>query len=115
MTIVSHKNYSKSEFLEKLGDSIVKVVEGIPSGGVLVFLPSYSLLRKCERLWNPAGNRSNRRFWSQFDSSDGPSVWDRLEALRHHVIMEPSGSNQAEFEEKKQEYMDSVDQRGGCV
>jgi Rad3-related DNA helicase len=113
---VSHKNYSKKEFLEKLGDSVVKVVEGIPSGGVLVFLPSYALLRKCERLWNPDGNRSSRlAFWSQFEDSSGPSVWERLKALKHNVIVEPSGSNQTEFEEKKQEYMDSVDRFGGCV
>ena len=96
----------------------MKVVEGIPNGGVLVFLPSYSLLRKCEKLWNPAGTQSgrNRSFWAtQFEESNGPSVWDRLKALKHNVIMEPSGSNQTEFEEKKQEYMDSVDQLGGCV
>ena len=96
----------------------MKVVEGIPNGGVLVFLPSYSLLRKCEKLWNPAGSQSgrSRSFWAtQFEESKGPSVWDRLKPLKHNVIMEPSGSNQTEFEEKKQEYMDSVDQLGGCV
>ena len=42
-------------------------------------------------------------------------MWDRLKALKHNVIMEPSGSNQTLFEENKQEYMDSVDQQGGCV
>lgn len=108
--IVSHRNYSKKEFLQKLGDSIVKVVEGIPYGGVLVFLPNYALLRKCERLWNPSGD-----FWGHFEESHGPSVWERLRVLKHKVIMEPSGGNQVEFEEKKQEYMDSVDQRGGCM
>jgi Rad3-related DNA helicase len=114
---VSHKNYSKAEFLEKLGESIVKVVECIPEGGVLVFLPSYALLRKCERLWNPAGSGSNRRaYWSQFEgASNAPSIFDRLRTLKHNVIMEPSGSNQTEFEEKKQEYMESVDRLGGCV
>jgi len=94
----------------------VKVVEGVPYGGVLVFLPSYSLLRKCERLWNPNGSGSNRRaFWSQFTETNEPSVWDKLTTLKHNVIVEPSGSNQTEFEEKKKEYMSSVDQRGGCV
>lgn len=113
---MSHRHYSKIEFLEKLGDSIVKIVEGITTGGVLVFLPSYALLRKCERLWNPSGSGSNRRtFWSQVEESEGPSVWDRLKALKHNVIMEPSGSDQTEFEEKKREYMNSVDQHGGCV
>eukprot|EP00804_Cyclotella_cryptica_P007195 CCRYP_009729-RA/>CCRYP_009729-RA protein AED:0.21 eAED:0.21 QI:131/1/1/1/0.87/0.77/9/1400/1710 len=113
---VAQKNYSKMVFLEKLGDAIVRVIEGIPEGGVLVFLPSYNLLGKCERLWNPAGNtRYNRRaFWSQEESTE-PSVWDRLRALKHNVIVEPSGGAQAEFEEKKREYMESVENHGGCV
>lgn len=75
-----------------------------------MFLPSYALLRKCERLWNPSGD-----FWGNFEVSQGPSVWERLKALKHNVIVEPAGSNQIEFEEKKQEYMDSVDHRGGCM
>ena len=115
---MAQKNYSRMGFIEKLGDAIVKVIEGIPEGGVLIFLPSYSLLGKCERLWNPAGNttRSNRRtFWSQFEESNEPSVWDRLRALKHSVIVEPSGGDQTEFEEKKREYMKSVENHGGSV
>ena len=113
---VNQKNYNQQHFLPKLGEALVNIVAGIPKGGVLVFLPSYALLRKCERLWNPDGYRQNRRtFWSQNDDADdGPSVWDRLKELKHNVIVEPSG-NQDAFEEKKQEYMDSVTTLGGCV
>ena len=98
--------------MPKLGDCIVKIVEGISEGGVLVFLPSYSLLRKCERAWNPdAFQRSNRRdFWRQNDERE--SVWDRLVALKSKVIVE-SGGGQDEFEMRKQEYMDSVKDNGG--
>lgn len=113
--IVSQRYYKTDEFLAKLGDAIVKIVEGIPEGGVLVFLPSYALLRRCERMWNPAGNSNRRAYYSQFDVSDGPSVWDRLKDLKHNVIVEPSGGGQTEFDEKKKEYMDSVDKRRGCV
>ncbi|KAL7540832.1 hypothetical protein ACHAXR_010746 [Thalassiosira sp. AJA248-18] len=114
---VSQKNYKHADFLPKLGDAIVRIVEGIPEGGVLVFLPSYALLRKCERLWNPNGFRQNSRrgWWTQNEPEEGgPSVWDRLKAIKHKVIVEPSGSQDL-FEEKKQEYMDSVRTHGGCV
>lgn len=115
---VSHKNYSKPDFLPKLGDALVRIVSGIPKGGVLVFLPSYALLRKCERIWNPNGYRQNNRrgWWTQNDEpeSDEQSVWDRLKAVKHNVIVEPSGG-QDEFEEAKAEYMDSVKTLGGCV
>ena len=81
---VSQKNYSQSDFLPKLGDALVRIVAGIPHGGVLVFLPSYALLRKCERLWNPNGFRQNNRGWwaRNDDSGGGNSVWDRLTDLK---------------------------------
>lgn len=115
---VAQKNYSQPEFLHKLGDCLVRIVEGIAEGGVLVFLPSYALLRKCERLWNPDGfcrQNSRRSWWQQEDESDdGPSVFDRLKAIKHNVIVEPSGDQDA-FEEKRQEYMETVRTKGGCV
>lgn len=117
---VSQKNYSQADFLPKLGDALVRIVEGISEGGVLVFLPSYALLRKCERLWNPNKYRRNNRrgWWTQNDEDSdddaGPSVWDRLKAVKYNVVVEPSGSQDA-FEEKKAEYMDSVKTLGGCV
>jgi len=137
---VTHSNYSKPGFLEKLGklhlrrcfsleiyfqrfsttlhtgDAIVKIVEGIPSGGVLVFLPSYSLLRKCERLWNPDIGNTQSSFWSDRfrDPSEEPSIWDRLKAAKHNVVVEPSGGQDL-FEAKKEEYMESVRIFGGCV
>ena len=113
---VAHKNTNQAEFLPKLGDALVRIIAGIPVGGVLVFVPSYALLRKCERSWNPNNFGQNRRGWwnKNEESGDGNSVWDRLEAVKHKVIVEPSGS-QDEFEEKKQEYMDTVRTKGGCV
>jgi hypothetical protein len=116
---VSHNNYKHDEFLEKLGDSLVKIVEGIPEGGVLVFFPSYALLRKCERLWNPRSynSRGGASFWMsqrERDYPDETSVWSRLRAAKHNVVVESSGS-QEEFEARKEEYMDSVKTLGGCI
>jgi Fanconi anemia group J protein len=115
---VAQKNYTHPEFLHKLGDCLVRIVDGIAEGGVLVFLPSYSLLRKCERLWNPNSYRQNRRAWWQNEeiepSSAGPTVFDRLRKKKHNVIVEPSGDQDA-FEEKRQEYMETVRTKGGCV
>jgi len=115
---VTQKNTGRPDFIPKLGDAIVKIVAGISSGGVLVFLPSYALLRKCEKQWNPNSFRQNNRrsFWSQHEDNmdDGESIWDRLKELKHNVIVEPTGG-QDSFEEAKQEYMDSVKNKGGCV
>lgn len=113
---VAQKNYTHPEFLHKLGECLVRIVDGIVEGGVLVFLPSYSLLRKCERLWNPNSYRQNRQaWWQNEESSDsGSSVFDRLKTKKHNVIVEPSGDQDA-FEEKRQEYMETVRTKGGCV
>lgn len=114
---VSHANYKHEEFLEKLGDSLVRIIEGIPEGGVLVFFPSYALLNKCERLWNPGSYKNNRgaSFRMRQRGRDyETSVWSRLKAAKHNVVVESSGS-QDEFEERKAEYMNSVKRLGGCV
>ena len=115
---VSHANYKHEEFLEKLGDSLVRIVEGISVGGVLVFFPSYALLKKCERLWNPKSyNNRGASFWMnqrERDYPDETSVWSRLKALKHNVVVESSGSQDV-FEERKEEYMNSVKTLGGCV
>ena len=116
---VSHNNYKHDEFLEKLGDSLVRIVAGVPEGGVLVFFPSYALLKKCEKLWNPRSynNRGGASFWMSQRERDYPdenSVWSRLKALKHNVVVESSGSQDV-FEERKEEYMNSVKMMGGCV
>ncbi|KAL7551056.1 hypothetical protein ACHAWF_014257 [Thalassiosira exigua] len=114
---VAQKNYKDPSFIRKLGDALVHIVAGIKVGGVLVFLPSYALLGKCKRQWDPDSfGHNRRRWWTQDEESenDGPSVFDRLRALKHNVIIEPSGG-QDEFEEKKTEYMDCVRTQGGCV
>lgn len=76
------------------------MVEAIPRGGVLVFLPSYSFLRSCLKAWKP----------SRYGTTD-EYVWERFEASKGNVVVEPMG-NQVEFERAKQEYSDCIRQSG---
>lgn len=44
-------NLFNDAFLADLGRSVALLLQSLPKGGVLVFLPSYKVLRKAERLW----------------------------------------------------------------
>ena len=126
-------NYNRPEFLEKLGDAIATIIEGIPHGGVLgknlhhyfylslppvntflnsstysssslydvlttlVFLPSFSLLRKCVTSWE-----------------EHFMIWDRLLRSKGKVIVEPS-STQSEFEEARNEFNSTIRETGNCI
>ena len=103
---VSYSNYKHPAFFPKLGDSIATVIESVPRGGVLVFLPSYSFLKKCLKCWNPG----------RFDRGPHSSqqTWFRLLQSKGKVIVEPTGS-QADFETAKQEYRNKIQEDGNCV
>lgn len=110
---VNYQNYSKPEFIPKLGEAIAAVVEAIPSGGVLVFLPSYSFLRKCVKNWNPSGG--GRGGWGNFQyNQDTVPLWDRLIQSKGKVIVEPTGS-QAKFEAARDEYAETIRTTGSCI
>ncbi|CAJ1358568.1 unnamed protein product [Effrenium voratum] len=47
-------SWQSEDFVQELGESILKLVQPIP-GGVLVFLPSYQSLELCAALWRRAG------------------------------------------------------------
>jgi len=102
---VTYKNYSAPGFFSKLGHAIAKVIESIPRGGILIFLPSYSFMKKCVRAWNPDFDRSAYR---------GPSVWDRMKKSKGRVIVEPTGS-QDDFEVAKREYIGTIKTKGKCI
>ena len=82
---------------------MASVVEAIPQGGVLIFLPSYSFLKSCLRAWKP----------SRYGASH-EHVWDRFLASKGLVVVEPTGS-QAEFEKAKQEYAEGIRQNGKAL
>ena len=111
---VNYKNYNQKGFLYKLGDAIATVIEGIPRGGVLVFLPSYSLLRKCVSFWDPSSQAPR---WSGESLSDdqGRTIWNRFLSSKLTVIIEPSSGGQEEFEAKRNQYVKQIQNKGSCI
>ena len=97
-----------SGFYAKLGDALANVVSAIPSGGVLVFLPSYTFLRNCIKSWRP------QRRYRAFGFDDSENVWDRFEASKRTIVVEPTGS-QAEFEAAKEVYSQSIRRDGKAL
>jgi Fanconi anemia group J protein len=104
-------NYGKGNFVEKLGDAIATVIESIPTGGVLVFLPSYTFLRKCIHKWNPNSCSTWEGGWSMQHESP---IWERLIASKGKVIVEPAGS-QSKFERARDEYAKTIVETGRCI
>ena len=111
---VNYKNYNQPGFLYKLGDAVATVIERIPRGGVLIFLPSYSLLRKCVSVWDPSYETQR---WSGGPCHDagGRSVWSRFLASKSMVIIEPSSGGQDEFEAKRTQYVKQIEKQGSCI
>lgn len=107
---MTYSHYKKPEFIIKLGDAIASVVEDVPHGGVLVFLPSYSLLKKVVYKWG--GNQNGRRY--AMDDDMDASIWERFLDSKGKVIVEPSGS-QAAFEEARDDYADTIRTTGNCI
>lgn len=103
---VSYTNYKHPSFFPKLGVSIATTIESVPRGGVLVFFPSYSFLKKCVKCWNPG----------RYDESphSSPETWERLLQSKGKVIVEPTGS-QADFEAARKEYKQKIEEDGNCV
>jgi len=106
---VSYNQYKHDAFIRKMGDAIATIIESIPRGGVLVFLPSYSLLKKCTNSWKNEGYRR----YSDFDSEES-DVWTRFLSSKGKVIVETTGS-QAEFEASRNEYAETVRTTGNCI
>lgn len=106
---VTYNNYKHDSFLKKLGGSIATIIESVPRGGILVFLPSYKLLRKCVKLWQSTGYRNN-----YYDDNDVDDTWERLVSSKGKVIVEPTGT-QADFEAARDEYAETIKTTGNCV
>lgn len=106
---VNYANYRDESFFPRLGHALVTVIDSIPTGGVLVFVPSYSFLNKCIKCWNPAAEHSNDVKRSQF-----PQIWDRLVHSKGKVITEPLGS-QERFEASRDEYKEQIRLTKSCI
>jgi len=93
---VTYNQYKHDYFFSKLGDSIASVVECIPRGGVLIFLPSYTFLNKCVSIWK------------------AETVWSRLLNKKGKIIVEPTKS-QEEFEIARNDFQDTIKATGSCI
>lgn len=105
---VNYSNYNRPEFIPRLGDAIASIVESIPSGGVLVFFPSYSLLNKCIKSWNPS------EYVRRNDATACAEIWERFICSKGRVIVEPTGSQDL-FEAARREYTETIQSDGKCV
>ena len=109
---MTYAHYSKPEFITKLSGAVALVIKAIPTSGVLVFILSYALLRKCVKQWSP---NASKRGWGadNYIDNNGATIWERLENSKGKVIVEPMGS-QAKFEEAHDKYADTIRETDCC-
>lgn len=98
---VTASNYKGRDWIRKLGNAIATVIESVPKGGILVFLPSYALLKKCVDEWDTG-------------SLGFGSVWHRFTMSKCKVIVEPAGDQDA-FEAARKEYTVTIGTQGSCI
>lgn len=83
------------------------VVDAVPRGGVLIFLPSYSFLRNCVKAWQKNEFEYRR-------GGRGHDVWERFQRSKGTVVVEPSGS-QTDFEIAKERYANGIRREGKAL
>ena len=66
----SYKFRDTEEYKVELGNVVVNFARIIPDG-LLVFFPSYGVMRSCVETWKTHGN---------------PTIWDRISALKYSVV-----------------------------
>ena len=82
------------EYKSELGNVVVNFARIVPDG-MLVFFPSYGVMRACVEHWRNTG---------------APSIWERICASKHAVV-EPSGKE--EFREAFKEFNDALEATPG--
>ena len=94
----SYRFRDTEEYKVELGNVIVNFARIIPDG-LLVFFPSYGVMRACVETWKTHGT---------------PTIWDRISALKHSVV-EPQ--DKAEFSQAFEDFNAALDEpaagRGG--
>lgn len=105
---VNYSKYKDPMFFPRFGHALATLVEGIPSGGVLVFFPSYSFLNKCVKCWNPRMDQMTQ------GSVTSPQIWTRLLASKGKIIVEPTGSQQ-KFEAARDSYTEQIKREKKCL
>jgi Fanconi anemia group J protein len=105
---VNFNNYQHDDFYAKLGDAIASVIEGVPSGGVLVFVPSYTFLKRCITSWDSKNGHERD------NGTVSTEIWERILTSKGKIIVEPN-KGQDEFEAARDEYRDTISKTGSCV
>ena len=73
----SYRFRDTDEYKAELGNAIVNFARVVPDG-LLVFFPSYGVMRACVEFWRGHGT---------------PSVWDRV-CARKHAVVEPRDADE---------------------
>ncbi|GMI02980.1 hypothetical protein TrVE_jg9717 [Triparma verrucosa] len=102
---VDYKNLKDRDFWAALGESVATVIESIPRGGVLVFLPSFNALKNALRHWDLETNPRQA-------TSD---VGRRIMQSKGQLIVEKGGGSKEDFERMKEDYARGIQERGSCV
>jgi regulator of telomere elongation helicase 1 len=66
----SYRFRDTEEYKVELGNVVVNFARIIPDG-LLVFFPSYGVMRACVETWKSYGT---------------PTIWERISALKHSVV-----------------------------
>lgn len=105
---VSYSKYKDPMFFPRFGHALATVVESVPSGGVLVFFPSYSFLNKCVKCWNPRVDQLSS------GQATSPQIWTRFMNSKGKVIVEATGS-QEKFEAARDAYTAQIKETKKCL
>ena len=92
----SYRFRDTDEYKHELGGVVVNFARVIPDG-LLVFFPSYGVMRSCVEAWQTHGN---------------PTIWDRIAAAKHPVV-EPT--DKASFMAAFEEFNDAIDDGAGAA
>lgn len=90
---VTYQHTNKPEFQDALGTTVVNLCQRIPDG-VLLFLPSYTLLDKLSARWKVTG------------------MWSRLSQLKH-LVVEPRGGGPDALQSVINDYYNAIAEKKG--
>lgn len=89
----SYRFRDTEEYKVELGNVVVNFARIIPDG-LLVFFPSYGVMRGCVETWKTHGN---------------PTIWERISALKYAVV-EPQ--DKVEFTKAFEDFNAALDEPG---
>lgn len=94
----SYRFTGSTAWQDSVGEAILSYSKVIP-GGLLVFFPSYRLLRDCSNRWQTADTH----------------LWEQLQAAKGLVVVETSGGNKDVFMKSIVEYKEAAEKPPGAI